>query len=245
MHRLAIVPFALLLLLSATGMQSPRRVHAQTASYAAGWNLVAGPQGARLIGATGLLYTLGPGASTYQTEPADTPLTACEGYWAYFPTGGSIDFGPFGEGSVQCSINVSPAQFVMMGSPSATASVTVAGADVVYTYDPAAGYQAASRLAPGQGAWVYAAGPVTIQTSAPLVVPVGIAAPASEHAAPTGPRALSAALGVTTRTGGTVGASAMVADANGAGVPGAMVTATESERSTSLASAPRRRMRTA
>ncbi|HZQ37689.1 MAG TPA: hypothetical protein VFD32_17280 [Dehalococcoidia bacterium] len=230
MRRPAVALLVLLAVLSAVAVQRRTRVHAQVASYAAGWNLVAGPQGAHLVGATGSLYTLQPGDTTYETRPIDTPLTACVGYWAYFPTGGSIDFGPFGGASVQCSLNVSPAQYVMMGNPSASANVNVNGADVVYTYDPASGYQPATRLAPGQGAWVYAAGGVSIQAAPPpLRPPQGAASAANATETPTAaaaPLALSAALSVSTCTGGAVGVTVTVVDASGAGVAGATVTGT-------------------
>lgn len=242
MRRVTIALLALFAVLS-VGLL-PRRVHvyAQAANYAAGWNLVAGPQGAQLIGATGLLYTLQPGDTTYETMPVDSPLTACRGYWAYFPAGGSIDYGPFASASVQCAINVSPAQFVMMGSPSGSSSVAVGGADLVYTYDPATGYQAAAALAPGQGAWVYASGSVTIQTSpSQRMAPQGTgsvaspqpAAGAAPGATPAGPLALSAALSVTTCTGGAVGVTVTVTDASGTGVAGATVTGTVKEATTS------------
>ncbi len=235
MRRVGFALLALLAILSAGVVQRGGRAHAQIATYAPGWNLVAGPQGARLIGATGSLYTLQPGDSTYETRPVDTPLTACVGYWAYFPSGGSIDFGPLGGANTQCSLNVSPPQYVIMGNPSGSINVNVNGAEIVYTYDPASGYQAATQLAPGHGAWVYAAGTVSIQTAAPpLRPPQGAAAVATAQpgaggepdTSPAGPLALAAALSVSTCSGGAVGVTVTVVDANGHGVPGATVTGT-------------------
>src|SRR5436309_1197221 len=62
----------------------------QTSTYPLGWNLVAGPAGSTLAGATGALYSLQPGDSDYRSFPVTTPLQACWGYWAYFPNGGSL-----------------------------------------------------------------------------------------------------------------------------------------------------------
>jgi hypothetical protein len=160
------IPLATLILVAALVVSAPARAQAPAVMYPPGWNLVAGPQGARLSGATGQIYTLQPGDTTYESLPAGSPLSACVGYWAYFPNGGGIDFGPFGSASINCSIAISPAQFVMMGNPSASANVSVAGANVVYSYTPDAGYQSTTRLAPGHGAWVFAAGSVSISTSA-------------------------------------------------------------------------------
>jgi hypothetical protein len=41
----------------------------------------------------------------------------------------------------------------MIGDPSGVAPATVAGADVVYAYDPANGYQLTTTVLQGQGAW--------------------------------------------------------------------------------------------
>src|SRR5579871_3085251 len=97
MRRTVVAALALLAVLS---VLTPHRVQAQSVSYAPGWNLVAGPQGAQLIGATGQLYTLQAGDTDYETQPADAPLMACVGYWAYFPNGGSLNAGPLGSASV-------------------------------------------------------------------------------------------------------------------------------------------------
>lgn len=77
---------------------------------------------------------------------------------------------PQGEGSItyQSGWNLvgAPAgQWVMLGNPSATQTLTVRGADAVFRFDPAAnGYISTDSLAPGQGAWVLssAGGTVTI-----------------------------------------------------------------------------------
>ncbi len=231
MRRTVVAVLALIIL---TSVQASHHVQAQSVTYAPGWNLVAGPQGAHLSGATGLLYTLQPGDTDYESMPASSPLTACRGYWAYFPSGGSIDFGPSGNASANCAVTISPAQFVMMGDPSSTASAPVSGADLVYTYSPDGGYQVATQLSPGQGAWVYAAGAVSITTAATSSsAPTGAAQPAPQPVATTapapstgiaGPLALSASLSTSTCTGGNVRVTVVVTDANGRGVAGATVT---------------------
>src|SRR5207248_437834 len=50
-------------------------IHAQgSATYPPGWNLVAGPQGSHVRGATGSLYTLLPGDSDYEAFPVTSAL---------------------------------------------------------------------------------------------------------------------------------------------------------------------------
>jgi hypothetical protein len=43
--------------------------------------------------------------------------------------------------------------------------VSIQGADIAYTYDPASGFSRATQLQPGQGAWVYSAAGGTITLS--------------------------------------------------------------------------------
>jgi len=71
------------------GSRFPVAVHA--APLPAGWNLVAGSAGATLSGASGQIYTLQPGDSSYESFPAGSPLKAGWGYWAFFPNGGSVN----------------------------------------------------------------------------------------------------------------------------------------------------------
>jgi len=123
-------------------------------SYAAGWNLVAGPSGMVLTGTSGSLYALRAGDTGYETVAAATPLTAGNGYWAYF-TGPETTTLP--QNVSQPGATPLPAgQFVLVGNPSSM-PVTVAGADTVLAYDPVRGYQSVSTLQPGQGAWAYSA----------------------------------------------------------------------------------------
>ncbi|MHB8574683.1 MAG: hypothetical protein ACYDCQ_05065, partial [Dehalococcoidia bacterium] len=83
------------------------------------------------------------------------------GYWAYFAQSGSLDLTGATD-TTQPAVTSPNGQWVMAGDPSGQAAAAISGADIAYTYSPAAGYQAATSLTVGQGAWVFAAGPVTI-----------------------------------------------------------------------------------
>jgi hypothetical protein len=138
------------------------------ATYPAGWNIVSGPSGTTLTGSTGPLYTFSAGSAAYQTLPQGTPLQTGVGYWAYFPSGGSANFGPASSSST--TVQLPPGQFVMIGNPGA-GTATVSGANaVVLTYSPTSnGYTQTTQLAPGQGAWAASptGGTLTITSSAP------------------------------------------------------------------------------
>ncbi len=63
----------------------------------------------------------------------------------------------------------------MVGNPASWDSATVSGADTVLTYNPDGGYQQATTLGIGQGAWVTAASGVTL--SVPSPAPLSLALP--------------------------------------------------------------------
>jgi hypothetical protein len=140
------------------------------ATYPSGWNIVSGPAGTTLTGSTGPLYTFAAGAGAYQILPAGTPLQAGVGYWAYFPSGGSANFGTAGVSSTTVTVQLPPGQFVMIGNPGG-GTATVSGANaVVLTFNPTSNnYTPTSQLAPGQGAWVASqtGGTITITSSSP------------------------------------------------------------------------------
>ncbi len=162
--------FAPLLLLLALVLLLPRIWHAtaQTAvTYTPGWNLVAGPSGSHLNGAVDPIYTLQPADTDYESFPADTALVGGQGYWAYFPNGGGIDFAP---GTRTYSVRPPAHQFVMVGNPSATGDATVGGAEAVYLYSPSSGYQLTSVIPAGQGAWAAGLATITL-TAAPPPTP--------------------------------------------------------------------------
>ena len=137
-----------------------------TVTYPAGWNLVAGPAGTILSGAFAL-YTLPPGATSYQVLPAGSPLQAGAGYWAYFPTATASTLAPASTSSI--TLFLAAGQYALIGNPSDT-TATVSGAGLVmYSYDSStASYTQSSQLAPGQGAWAFSStgGPLTITTGA-------------------------------------------------------------------------------
>jgi len=134
-------------------------------SMPTGWDLVGGPAGTVITGNTGPLYTYQGGDTAYETIPSGSTLTAGEGYWAYFggPTTGSI---PLASGQ-SITVQVPANHFVMIGNPG-SGTATVTGVDSVLVYNAASGqFQAATSLAPGQGAWVWSAsgGTATVQSS--------------------------------------------------------------------------------
>lgn len=137
---------------------------AVTVAYPPGWNLVGGPAGTVLIGALGPLYTLQYTDNGYETVPAGTALTGGLGYWAYFPNSGSAAL-PAG-GPCVISVAIGAGDWVMVGDPWPTGTVTVRGPDIVETYTPGGGYQTGVTLRPGQAAWAYA----SVKTSVALTV---------------------------------------------------------------------------
>jgi hypothetical protein len=127
-------------------------VVAPSVTYAPGWNIVSGPAGTTLVGSTSPLYAFLAGTTAYQIYPAGTTFQPGVGYWAYFPNGGSANFG---SGAVfSTTVSLPPGQFVMIGNPG-TGTAVVSGANaVVLTYNPASGtYTPTTQLAPGQGGW--------------------------------------------------------------------------------------------
>lgn len=166
---------------------------------AAGWNLVAAPPGTN-IGQLGTLYTMQPGDSGYETATAATGTVSGFGYWAYVAqapvlvsfaghviqggtlTGGANPFVLSAGSSQAYSVSATPGQPVLIGNPSGTVSASVVGVSSLYTYDPTLGYQSATVLQPGQGAWATAdvGGLITVTPTAPSapVFPAASASPA-------------------------------------------------------------------
>ena len=138
-------------------------------TYAPGWNLISGPEGSRVSGAIGNLYTLQPADFDYESMPVSSLLKGGYGYWAYFPNGGSL---VAGTGTSNYQPNVATGQWIMIGNPSATADATFVGATLAYKYTPGAGYQNATSIPAGQGAWVQGSGAVYLLASgAPTAAP--------------------------------------------------------------------------
>jgi hypothetical protein len=184
MQRIALVAVALLgsgLVLAGRTppLRADRAAPAQSITYPSGWNLVSGPDGSTLNGAEGLLYTLQPGNSDYQAVPASSALHGCWGYWAFFPDGGSLN--PSADTADRCDVPTLPGQWVMVGNPTATQTLSFSGIDQALTYSPDGGYQATQELAPGQGAFAsgqreLVLGPIA-PTTPPIIPPNGAPQP--------------------------------------------------------------------
>jgi len=120
-------------------------------SYAAGWNIVAGPTGTVPTGAAGPLYTLGPGDTTYRTLPPGSALSSGAGAWAYFSANTSTNIGLVNPASM--TVPLPAGRFVLIGNPGDT-TATVSGADAVLVYDTSTGtYHQSTLLAAGEGGW--------------------------------------------------------------------------------------------
>jgi PKD repeat protein len=129
--------------------------------YPTGWNLVAGATGQTFPGASGPLYTFQAGDTDYETLPQGSPISAGRGYWAYFNAPTNVPLAASTQSSI--TVNAPAGQFIMVGNPSQTQTMTVRGADVVYLFDPTANmYTANTVLQPGKGAWVYSEAGATI-----------------------------------------------------------------------------------
>lgn len=154
-------------------------------TYHAGWNLVAFPTGTAIAGTSGTLSHWLTNADEYQQVPASGETLPAVGYWAYFPADTVVTLAPGGSGAYQ--VMPRAGHFVMVGDPSGTLPAQVTGADAVYTYDPANGYQQTASLSPGQGAWAIslAGNPITI-TPEGAGIPVPVAGSFSTHASPMG-----------------------------------------------------------
>ena len=76
--RYALILIALL----AGAVATPVGAQVPVTSYDPGWNLVGGPAGMDLSGASALV---GYAGGTYQPATSTTATGSCAGYWAYFP----------------------------------------------------------------------------------------------------------------------------------------------------------------
>ncbi|MGI8553635.1 MAG: hypothetical protein ACR2PL_23035, partial [Dehalococcoidia bacterium] len=131
-------------------------------TFPRGWNLVGGPADSTFLVP---LFIYDSAGGQYQTLDAGRGVKGGYGYWAFFSVPTTIAF--TSNGSPSATLPIFGGQWQQVADPSATASVTVTGADVVYTYDPTGGqYNQATTLMPGQGAWVYAASDGSVQLSA-------------------------------------------------------------------------------
>src|SRR5262249_44390809 len=114
--------------------------------------------------AAGEIYSLQPGDTDYKRFPASAALKGGWGYWAFFPSGGSLQTAP---GSTSYSVTLLPGQQALIGNPSATTLVSVNGAHSFPTYRPGEDYQNVPTIPVGQGAWVTGAGLIRVTTEQP------------------------------------------------------------------------------
>ena len=177
---------------------------AGTVTFSAGWNLVGGPTGTVLTGATGNIFTFQAADTAYESFAATTPLAAPQGYWAFFTASATVTLGT---ASSQTSVTVTlPAgHFIMVGDPF-TVPVSVTGADQVLVYNPTTGqYTSATTLNVGQGAWVKSnsGGTLTISTNlTPPPPPGSTATPTPTPVAGGGTLLFTSVLPGATFTGG-------------------------------------------
>jgi hypothetical protein len=158
-------PLVLIAIAAVLGQTPAHADHATSApTFPAGWNLVGGPAGTRLQGASATLYTRQFRDAAYENVSAPSGLTGGLGYWAYFPSGGSATL-PDG-GPCVVAVPIGAGEWVMVGNPWPTGTTTVRGAERVYTYNPASGYSVGVTLRPGWGAWAYS----SVATTVALVV---------------------------------------------------------------------------
>jgi hypothetical protein len=190
-------------------------------TYAAGWNLVAFPPLTDLTNVSGPLYTMQAGDTDYESIDPTLGTVSGIGYWAYFTASASVTLDAGGT----FYATLAPAgSYIMVGNPSGTSSAVVSGADLVYTYDPVAGYNQTPILNPGQGAWVlsYAGNPITVTATATSgAAPAGAQPPAGRFygsvSAQGGPAAAGTTVTAMSASGATCGSTTVgAAPATGA-----------------------------
>jgi hypothetical protein len=124
-------------------------------TYNTGWNLVAFPPSTDLSQVQASLYTMQAGDTDYETIDPSQGTQSGFGYWAYFYSPTTINLAA--GSSDLYAVLPPPGQYIMVGDPSGSLPALISGADVVWTYDPVAGYANSALINPGQGAWVYSA----------------------------------------------------------------------------------------
>lgn len=136
-------------------------------TYSVGWNLIAAPPGTDLSQVE-VLYTLQAGETDYESVDAAQPTMAGYGYWAYLAPSTASDTAMLTlapGSSTPYTVHAPPGQPTMIGNPSGLWSATIRGVSAAYTFDPATGYQPATALRAGQGAWAVADDGGTITVS--------------------------------------------------------------------------------
>lgn len=133
-----------------------------TVTYQPGWNIVGGPTGQTFTQAGATLYTAQAGDTAYEQMPNTSPITAPRGYWAFFSAATTVTIqgaAPTGPTTIAAPAGT----YIMVGNPNPTATVTVSGQDVMFTFNPTSNsYAISTTLAPGQGGVIYSAAGATI-----------------------------------------------------------------------------------
>lgn len=125
-----------------------------TASYASGWNLVAGTNGTTFDGAARLYAIPADGSAPVLVDPSEGAV-AGQAYWAYFGTndpapGAVLQPAP----SQALTVPIQTGVWTFIGNPTLE-PVVVSGADEVVGFDPAQGYLPEQTIPPGFGAGVF------------------------------------------------------------------------------------------
>lgn len=120
--------------------------------YAPGWNLVAGPQGARLALHGEPLYSL-DGSQPQFAENTQGAVDSGVGYWVFYGTGQTLLL--VGVPQLVTQVHVNGGGWATLGN-SGNKPAAVRGADLALVYDPQAGFQPATLVQPGQAVMVYA-----------------------------------------------------------------------------------------
>ncbi|HLZ73307.1 MAG TPA: hypothetical protein VKV26_25665 [Dehalococcoidia bacterium] len=120
--------------------------------YPPGWNLVAGPQGARLALHGEPLYSLGGDQPQYAANSEGTAQNG-QGYWVFYASGQTLLL--VGVPQAVTQVHVNGGEWATLGNSGAKPAA-VRGADLALVYDPQSGFQPADLVQPGQAALVYA-----------------------------------------------------------------------------------------
>ncbi len=148
-----------------------------TVTFPAGWNLIGGPPGSCISGASDPVYGVAPGPDTqhpYATLITSPTVPLPPGaIWAYFPDGGSLALvsaapspghgaciaepaGPLPNGGWVPITNLDP-----IGD-----AIIVSGASELLLYEAGNSYVETDRIPPGRGAWALADGHRLIELAA-------------------------------------------------------------------------------
>jgi len=134
-----------------------------TTTLPAGWNVVSGRLAAVITTNVGPVYSYSAQSGAYTSPATSSDIAVTGGYWVLYdePARVALGCGPPIEGVQESDRTVTIAvasgwTMVGNGLPLPAAS-EVTAADITEIYDPPTGYRSGTRLAAGQGAWVYAA----------------------------------------------------------------------------------------